>query len=123
MNTDTIISMCRESFSAYDELWLVSARRDHCDNLIDLGIVCEDDFTVVHTHNDLGRKFKNSKILTPPKISSKSFDGIFSVVDDRIFDEVDRLSEMTLGWLYWRLRRTNPCLIISKRGVRGRNLR
>lgn len=91
MNTDTIISMCRESFSAYDELWLVSARRDHCDNLIDLGIVCEDDFTVVHTHNDLGRKFKNSKILTPPKISSKSFDGIFSVVDDRIFDEVDRV--------------------------------
>ncbi len=83
--------LIRRILSNFDEMWLVGAKGDYCDNLIKLGIIEEANVNVVHVHSPLGSSFSNAKIFLPDRRSSGSFLGIFTSLNKNIQLEVERI--------------------------------
>jgi len=67
-NITKSIILCKRLFLLFDEIWFIGPRSDHCDTIIDLSIIKEQDIKVTHIHNQIGRFFTNSHTYYPRKI-------------------------------------------------------
>lgn len=54
-NITKSIILCKRLFLLFDEIWFIGPRSDHCDTIIDLSIIKEQDIKVTHIHNQIGR--------------------------------------------------------------------
>ncbi len=90
-NITKSIILCKRLFLLFDEIWFIGPRSDHCDTIIDLSIIKEQDIKVTHIHNQIGRFFTNSHTYYPRKNSSNSFRGIFEEINPSIYHEIDRV--------------------------------
>lgn len=88
--TLNLISLCREAFKAFDELWVIGPKGDHHKNLLDMGVLRTEQIDLLHVHSMLGVSLAKYN-LKPPKGSSDSFEGIFNELSGDINRQIDRV--------------------------------
>lgn len=88
--TLNLISLCREAFKAFDELWVIGPKGDHHKNLLDMSVLRTEQIDLLHVHSMLGVCLAKYN-LKPPKGSSDSFEGIFNELSGDINRQIDRV--------------------------------
>ncbi len=90
LSVKKMFRMLKESFSDFDEVWLVSDVSSKASTLIDFGII--DQIDLIHADNHLGDK-TNLFIPKPPKVDDQYFRDLVEIDQKAIAEQLNRVKE------------------------------